>query len=100
MGVKRGRGRGGFIDSILDLVDVFYSEVVQHLKAWSASPPRMREPVLVPDTPPVLVSTSLSSQNGPDESGSAEASGVQDSQQMPNATTAHGYASDNQPSET
>jgi hypothetical protein len=67
MGVKRGRGRGGFIDSVLDLVDVFYSDVVQNLKAWSASPPRMREPVSVPQTPTELVSTSLSSQDGPEE---------------------------------
>jgi len=67
MGVKRGRGRGGFIDSVLDLVDAFYSEVVQDLKAWSAAPPRMREPVSVQETPTALVSTSLSSQDGPDE---------------------------------
>jgi hypothetical protein len=67
MGVKRGRGRGGFIDSVLDLVDVLYAEVVQDLKAWSASPPRMREPVAVHETPSALVSTSLSSQDGPYE---------------------------------
>ncbi|WP_211222103.1 hypothetical protein [Nocardioides halotolerans] len=67
MGVKRGRGRGGFIDSVLDLVDAFYAEVVQDLKAWSAAPPRMREPVLVQETPAALVSTSLSSQDGPEE---------------------------------
>jgi hypothetical protein len=67
MGVKRGRGRGGFIDSVLDLVDAFYAEVVQDLKAWSAAPPRMREPVLVEETPAALVSTSLSSQDGPED---------------------------------
>jgi hypothetical protein len=67
MGIKRGRGRGGFIDSIVDLVDAFYADVVQHLKAWSASPPRMREPVLVQEQPAVLVSTSLSSQDGPED---------------------------------
>jgi hypothetical protein len=67
MGSKRGRGRGGFIDSVLDLVDAFYGDVVQHLKAWSAAPPRMREPVQVVEVPAVLVSTSHSSQDGPED---------------------------------
>lgn len=67
MGVKRGRGRGGFIDSVLDLIDAFYADLVQNLKPWSAAPPRMREPVQVQDTSPQLVSTSLSSQDGPEE---------------------------------
>lgn len=67
MGVKRGRGRGAFIDSVLDLVDTFYGDVVQHLKAWSAAAPKLREPVQVPDVPPVLASTSLSSQDGPEK---------------------------------
>lgn len=65
MGLKRGRGRGCFIDSVLDLVDTFYADVVQHLKAWSASPPRMREPIATPaPASPVLASTALSSQDG------------------------------------
>lgn len=65
MGAKRGRGRGAFIDSVLDLVDAFYGDVVQHLKAWSAAPPRMREsePEPEPVQPPALASTSLSSQD-------------------------------------
>ena len=52
MGVKRGRGKGTFIDSVLDLIDTFYADVVQHLKAWSASPPKMREPVQIPEEEP------------------------------------------------
>ncbi|AXH97909.1 hypothetical protein DV701_04235 [Ornithinimicrobium avium] len=62
MGLKRGRGRGAFIDSFLELLDAFYSDVVQTLKAWSASPPKLRgeaEP-----EPTSLTSTSLSSQDG------------------------------------
>src|SRR5665811_1016727 len=31
MGSKRGRGRGAFIDSVLNAIDDFYSETVQHL---------------------------------------------------------------------
>lgn len=67
MGAKRGRGRGSFIDSTLDLVDSFYATVMQHLKAWSAAPPRLRETeesAAAPEPTP-LASTSLSSQDGP-----------------------------------
>jgi hypothetical protein len=60
-----GTGRGAFIDSVLTSVDSFYGEVVQNLKAWSATPPRMRE-AEVPDERPALTSTLLSSQDGPE----------------------------------
>jgi hypothetical protein len=66
MGTKRSRGRGSFIDSVLDLMDVFYGDVVQHLKAWSAAPPHMRESEPAPTEPKSLSSTSLSSQDGPE----------------------------------
>jgi hypothetical protein len=69
MGSKRGRGRGTFIDSVLDLVDTFYGDVVQNVKAWSAAPPRMREAEPEPIRPPALSSTSLSSQDGTDSAG-------------------------------
>lgn len=65
MGAKGGRGRGTFIDSMLDILDGFYGDVVQHLKAWTAAPPKMRETEPAPaDVPPALVSTALSSQDG------------------------------------
>lgn len=64
MGAKRGRGRGAFIDSVLDLVDAFYGDVVQYLKAWSAAPPKMREVDPEPSQPSALSSTALSSQDG------------------------------------
>lgn len=59
MGSKRGRGRGSFIDSVLEVVNEFYREVVQHLKVWQAAPPKMRElpPADVEATP--LSSTAL-----------------------------------------
>ncbi|MFL6061473.1 MAG: hypothetical protein ACJ72E_09595 [Marmoricola sp.] len=69
MGAKAGRGRGTFIDSVLDLLDAFYADVVQHLKAWSAAPPKMREPEVITDVEPALVSTAQSSQDGPEEVG-------------------------------
>jgi len=70
MGAKRGRGQGTFIDSVLNLIDIFYGDVMQQLKAWSAAPPKMRDAAPVPAEKPALTSTALSSQDGaevPDE---------------------------------
>lgn len=65
MGAKRGRGQGAFIESIIDLVDVFYADVVQHLKAWAASPRKMRETPSEKTAPKTeMNSTALSSQDG------------------------------------
>lgn len=49
-------------------LDAFYGDVVEHLKAWAAAPPRLRSDadVVAPDAsevPPALVSTALSSQD-------------------------------------
>ena len=67
-GTKRGTGRGLFIDSVLDAVDVFYEQVLQNLKPWIAAPPRLRpadEPVAAEPVAKSLISTSISSQDGP-----------------------------------
>lgn len=64
MGVKRGVGRGGFVTSVLDSLDAFYADVVQHLKPWSAAPPRLRADVVAGDDVPIaLASPALSSQD-------------------------------------
>lgn len=67
MGTKRGQGRGSFVTSVMDLVDAFYSDVVETMRPWA--PPKLRELPVVPDqpaaVPAALVSTSLSSQDGP-----------------------------------
>lgn len=68
LGAKRGRGRGSFIDSVLDEIQSFYGDVLQHLKAWSAAPPRMRELNSEEVEPPPLASTALSSQDGAEAS--------------------------------
>jgi len=68
MGAKRGRGRGGFIDSVTTAVNSFYADVVQHLRAWQPTAPKLRE--LSPaqtgeeQVQATLVSTALSSQDG------------------------------------
>jgi hypothetical protein len=69
MGSKRGTGRNSFIDSVLNAVSSFYEEIVQNLKPWSATPPKIRsEATFVPpaDVPVALVSTAPSSQDGPE----------------------------------
>lgn len=71
LGAKRGRGRGSFIDSVLDGIDGFYAAVLGDLKAWSAAPPKLRQPApaavadLEPTNPASLASTDFSSQDGP-----------------------------------
>lgn len=69
MGSKRGRGRGAFIDSVLDTINEFYGETLEHLKAWAPNPPKLREPEPAPDVPIALVSTAKSSQDGPNTDG-------------------------------
>jgi hypothetical protein len=67
-GTKRGTGRGCFIDSVLAAIDGFYEEVIQNLQPWMPAPPKMRSPeetVEVEPVSPALVSTSISSQDGP-----------------------------------
>ena len=73
LGTKRDSGSGSFIASVLAAVDEFYGDVMQYLKAWSASPPRLREQVQSEE--PVsksLVSTALSSQDGAESVSAAE----------------------------
>lgn len=43
-GTKRGQGRGSFVGSVLDAIDGFYSDVVQHLRPWTDLPPKVKAP--------------------------------------------------------
>jgi hypothetical protein len=43
-GTKRGQGRGSFVGSVLDAVDSFYSDVVQHLRPWADLAPKVKTP--------------------------------------------------------
>jgi hypothetical protein len=63
MGTKRGRGRGSFIDSVVDAVEKTYGEVGQHLKGWSAAPPKLRSGDDVVIDTDKTSSTALSSQD-------------------------------------
>lgn len=64
LGTKRGRGRGALIDSVLDVLNDFYRDVVQHLKAWRAAPPQMRQLPVADVESSQFSSTALSSQDG------------------------------------
>lgn len=44
-GTKRGQGRGSFVGSALDLADRFYSEVVQTLRPYSPTAPKVKQPL-------------------------------------------------------
>jgi hypothetical protein len=51
-GPARGQGRGSFVDSVLTAVDRFYGEVVQHIKPWTPTPPKVRDnEAAAPDEP-------------------------------------------------
>ena len=42
MGLKRTAGKRSFIDSVLDTVDDFYADVVEHLREWQPPAPRLQ----------------------------------------------------------
>lgn len=62
-GSKRGSGQGSFIDSVIRCVDQSYGDIVQHLKPWTPTAPKMRPEI--PEEDDSLRSASLSSQDGP-----------------------------------
>lgn len=58
-GVKRGQGRGSFVGGVLDLIDTFYGEVVQLLRPWTASAPKIKTPDQSRDEPPAAAADDL-----------------------------------------
>ena len=41
MGHNKKRGRNSFIDSVLELIDLFYRDVVQNLREWQPTAPKL-----------------------------------------------------------
>jgi hypothetical protein len=41
-GTKRGQGRGSFFGGVLELIDAFYRDVVQVLRPWTPSAPKVK----------------------------------------------------------
>jgi len=73
MGAKRGRGRGTFIGSVLQVLEDFYEDTAQHLKPWSPAAPKSRgvadevaHEAEEQGVPRSLVSADASSQDGPE----------------------------------
>lgn len=82
-GTKRGTGRGCFIDSLLAGIDDFYTQVIQNLKPWMPAPPRLRstdEPQPIEPVAASLVSTAISSQDGPEAPAPAVTASADDGQ--------------------
>ena len=100
LGAKRGRGRGAFIDSVLAGVDGFYADVLGDLKAWSATPPKLRQvtPAEADDAEPIkpasLTSTDYSSQDGPTDETALPVTATAEPHRAP-----QGESSDAEPSE-
>ena len=42
MGLKRSSGKRSFIDSVLQTIDDFYGDVVQHIREWQPAAPRLQ----------------------------------------------------------
>jgi stress response protein SCP2 len=42
LGTKRAAGRGGFITSVLEGIDMFYDQVLQPMRPWTPSAPRAK----------------------------------------------------------
>ncbi|WP_241971408.1 VRR-NUC domain-containing protein [Microcella alkaliphila] len=69
MGSKRGTGRGSFIDSVVTVIEAAYGEIGQSIKAWAATPPKLRPTDAVETEPGIdrsLASAALSSQDNDD----------------------------------
>jgi hypothetical protein len=45
-GTKRGRGRGSFVESTLDLVEEFYTSIVQPIKPIVQPAPKVKAPAV------------------------------------------------------
>lgn len=93
-GTKRGTGRGAFIDSVLNAIDDFYEQVIQNLKPWMPTAPRLRTTEdIVPVQPvaPSLVSTAISSQDNPEFDGAVpEKIGVDGQEHRSGDASRHG----------
>ena len=54
MGLKRSVGKRSFIDSVLDTIDDFYADVVQHLQEWQPPAPKLEKNKVEEADPPAV----------------------------------------------
>ena len=51
MGMKRDSTKGSFAESVVSTVEDFYSDVLQKLRPWKASPPKLKKTAEEPSVP-------------------------------------------------
>ncbi|MBA2272421.1 MAG: hypothetical protein H0W21_00760, partial [Actinobacteria bacterium] len=56
MGLKKDASKGSFIDSVMTTTKDHYADVLQNLRAWKATPPKLKKP---PEEEPVEEATEL-----------------------------------------
>jgi len=44
MGLKKDASKGSFIDSVVSTTKDHYADVLQNLRAWKATPPKLKKP--------------------------------------------------------
>ncbi len=76
MGLKRSIGKRSFIDSVLDTLDDFYGDVVQHLQEWQPAAPKLQKNT-VEETDPsagkdAVATVSPDAQSNPNQTNEAE----------------------------
>lgn len=55
MGVKRDAGRGSFVESVSNVSETFYGEVLQKLRPWKAAPPKLKKSTGPDESPEEMV---------------------------------------------
>lgn len=91
LGAKRGRGRGAFIDSVLATVDVFYVEVLETIRPWTAAPPKLRP---AHPTPPEIDDAVTAELSSADYSSQDDADEARDRAILTGPATSQTFATD------
>jgi hypothetical protein len=80
MGLKRDSSRGSFVESVLNVAEAFYGDVLQKLRTWKPAPPKLKKPAEKEVSPETAV---------------AELVGVEpdDIAELPSEVVEHGSAS-------
>jgi hypothetical protein len=76
-GTKRGQGRGSFVGSVTSLVNHFYADVVQYLKAWTPPAPKPKA-TTAEDGGKVPSTVTTSSESASDDDGETTLATVTD----------------------
>ena len=64
MGLKRSVGKKSFIDSVLNTIDNFYADVVQRLREWQPSAPRLQKSKIEETDTPAKIEAAATDTSG------------------------------------